>query len=407
MRRVDRLRELSSLVVEAAKDIKVLTALSWQQNAADDFLASWRKGAPEFPISKPPEPVAGQEDRLAAIEARCDAQDPCGKFIADTAHSYGLAARLLHNQGTPEFHRISTELFGGASGELAGSQLQHREAARRLLEATTALSSSIDPHEYDLCVTAQGVADALESEWAGFFDTPMKIVIDPTLSSKAAASAERVRLRAGTCFTRQDAAQLAAHEIGVHSLTARNGRLQPVMGVMGLGAPRTTATQEGLATFAELITGAIDLGRLRRLALRILAIGEAEDGADFIEVFKFLLDQNETPDEAVHTAMRIFRGGDVRGRYVFTKDVSYLKGLFSVHTYLRKAISEHRPDLVHRLFVGRVSLRDMASLEADVGEIIMAPRYLPPWATNLPCLAAFLAFSALMNQIDLSKADVS
>ena len=97
----------------------------------------------------------------------------------------------------------------------------------------------------------------------------------------------------------------------------------------------------------------------------------------------------------------------MRGRFVFTKDVSYLKGLFSVHTYLRKAISENRPELVHRLFVGRVSLRDIACLEADIGEVVVAPRYLPPWATNLPCLAAFLAFSALMNQIDLSKADVS
>ena len=41
---------------------------------------------------------------------------------------------------------------------------------------------------------------------------------------------------------------------------------------MSLGSPRTTKTQEGLATFAELITSSIDLARLRRIALRIPAV---------------------------------------------------------------------------------------------------------------------------------------
>ena len=45
----------------------------------------------------------------------------------------------------------------------------------------------------------------------------------------------------------------------------------------GLGAPRTTRTQEGLATFAEIITGAIDISRLRRIALRVRD-GEAGAG---------------------------------------------------------------------------------------------------------------------------------
>ena len=406
MSRIDDLTELSASLVQVAKGIKVLTALSWQQNAADDFLASWERGDPKLPVPGPPQAPSRLEEPLEVIAGKCDLQDPCGKFIADTAYSYRLAVQLIEHQGTPEFHRISTELYGGADGQLPGSTLHHREAAAKLLETTSALSSSIDPHEYDLCMTAHGVAHILEEEWKGFFETPMKIVIDPSLSSKAAASATSVRLRAGTCFSKQDAAQLSAHEIGVHSLTAQNGRSQPIMAVMGLGSPRTTATQEGLATFAELVTGSIDLARLRRLALRICAIGKAEDGADFIDVFKSLLDLGESPDEAVHTTMRIFRGGDVRGRYVFTKDVSYLKGLFAVHTYLRKAIAEHRPELVHRLFVGRVTLRDLFALEGEFGEVIESPRYLPTWATDLPCLAAFLAFSTLMNQVDLGKVEI-
>lgn len=406
MSRIEQLTELSGALVQCAKGIKVLTSLSWQEDAARVFLEGWRRGDPVAPLPARHRDPGDVDQELAAIESRCDRQDPCARFIADTAASYRLAARLLRNQGTPEFHRISTEIYGGASGHLTGSTLSHREAAARLLQTTTALASSIDPHEYDLCMTAQGVADQLRAEWSEFFDTPMRVVIDPQLSSKAAASAKSVRLRGGTCFSRQDAAQLSAHEIGVHSLTARNGRAQPVLGVLGLGAPRTTATQEGLATFAELVTGAMDLGRLRRLALRICAIGMAEDGANFIELFRYLIELGESPDEAVHSTMRVFRGGDTRGRYVFTKDVSYLKGLFAVHTFLRKAIAEHRPELAHHLFIGRLSLSDIAALEDDVGTIIEKPRYLPTWVTNLPCLAAFLAFSTLMNQVDIGKVEI-
>src|SRR5690606_24059451 len=139
--------------------------------------------------------------------------------------------------------------------------------------------------------------------------------------------------------------QLIEHEGFVHTATALNGRAQPVLGCMGLSAPRTTLTQEGIATLAELTTRSIDIARLRRLALRTVAIHHALEGADFLEVFRFFLENGQSEDESAHSAMRVFRGGDVRGRVVFTKDVVYLGGLFAVHTFLRKAIAESRPHL--------------------------------------------------------------
>ena len=79
----------------------------------------------------------------------------------------------------------------------------------------------------------------------------------------------------------------------MHSLTALNGREQPVLGSLALSSPRTTATQEGLATFAEQITGNIDIERMKRVSLRIEAIAMALDGADFIEVFRYFLDAGQ------------------------------------------------------------------------------------------------------------------
>lgn len=403
MSRHDTLRDLSNAVVDVAKDIKILTAISWPQDSAERFLESWRRGSPIPPVREESPRADSRDAELFEIERRCDPGDPAARHIAATAHNYRLAISLISNAGTPEFHKTSRELYGGADGLLPGSTMCHREAAERLLESTALLAEATRLDEHDYCIPAYTVVADLEAEWKDFFDTPMEYVIDPSLASKAAASGKRVRIRGGTCFSKQDISQLSAHEIGVHALTARNGRAQPILNVLGLSAPRTTATQEGLATFAELVTGAIDLARLRRLAIRIRAIAMAEDGADFIQVFEHLVEVGETPAEAVHTAMRVFRGGDVSGRFVFTKDVVYLKGLFSVHTFLRKAIAEHRPELVTRLFCGRLSLGDLLALDDEFEDLITTPIRLPSWAANLPALAGFLAFSALVDRVNLDE----
>lgn len=394
--------QLSDRLVDAAKSLKVLSALSWSQRVANEFLESWRKQNPKLPTIREKQRSDAAAE-LAAIERECDAADPVQAYLARTAHSYRRAADLLEHVGTSEFHRISREIYGGANGTLLGSDMTHREAATRLLDSSATLAAATQPVEGAYCVTAHAVADQLAQDWEGFFDTPMRIVIDADLSAKAAASSSRVRLRSGTCFTDYDARQLSAHEIGVHALTSRNGRKQSRIRALGLGAPRTTATQEGLATFAELVTGAIDLARLRRIALRIEAIHLAEEGADFVQVFERLLELDEPENEAVRTTMRVFRGGDVRGRYPFTKDVVYLKGLFAMHTYLRKAISEHRVDVIERLFVGRVTLGDIDALEGAFDDAIDKPTYLPTWAKELPALAAFLSVSAIIDAVDLKS----
>src|SRR5690606_6561123 len=149
----------------------------------------------------------------------------------------------------------------------------------------------------------------------------------------------------------------------VHTATTLNGRVQPHIKSLGLGSPRTTGTQEGLATFAELITASMDLSRLRRLALRIKAVAIAGAGADFIEVFEFFLANGQSEDESFQSAARIFRGGNVRGGVYFTKDIVYLRGLFSVHTFLRKAIEARKIEYPSYLFVGRLTLGDVVHLE--------------------------------------------
>jgi uncharacterized protein (TIGR02421 family) len=174
--------------------------------------------------------------------------------------------------------------------------------------------------------------------------------------------------------------------------------------VLGLGAPRTTRTQEGLATLAELATLSIDISRLRRLALRVRAVKAALDGADFIDIYRLFVDAGQSEEDGFRSAQRIFRGGDVRGRIVFTKDAAYLGGLLEVHTFLRLAIRENRPQYIHNLFAGRLTLADVVLLAPYFESGFLAPPiYLPPWAADLRRLAALLTFSGFVGRVALER----
>jgi uncharacterized protein (TIGR02421 family) len=237
---------------------------------------------------------------------------------------------------------------------------------------------------------------------AYFVDDPVKVVVDNNLSSKAIAGTTRIRVRGSAVFTELDFDQLYHHEALVHVGTAINGRRQTNLKSLGLAAPRTTRTQEGLAVFAELATRSIDIDRLRRLALRILALRRALDGADFIECFKFFLDAGQDERESYKSAQRIFRGGDVRGRVAFTKDSAYLKGLMETHVLLNVAIRDNQPQIVERLFAGRLTISDAITLAPhfDSG-FLKRPHYTPPWARDTRRLAASLAYSSFMMNVNL------
>jgi hypothetical protein len=100
---------------------------------------------------------------------------------------------------------------------------------------------------------------------------------------------------------------------------------------------------------AELFTGSMGINRLRRLVLRVLAVQQALEGADFIQVFEGCLAAGQSQEESFRSTQRVFRGANRRGGSAFTKDAAYLTGLLGVHTLLRIAIRDNRPELVAHL----------------------------------------------------------
>ncbi len=407
--RIERMSAIDARLVSVAKRIRILGTLSWPSHLLETFLDGWRRGDPALP--DPPTPPTHHDENLRALTALrsgIDQRDPIGRFLDDTAGSYAMAARMLDVRGTPEFLELGRALYGMPGDPLPGNKLTHLDAAEQLLAATASLKDAGVQLEPSFVISAEAAREEMQRALDAFFgEGIVRAVIDEDLGSRAAAGGKNVRIRGSTGFSHGEIAQLLEHEAYVHAATALNGRHQPVLTSMSLAAPRSTLTQEGLATVAELVTRTIDIARLRRIALRIKGIAMALEGADFVDVFRFFLDEGQSEDESARSAMRVFRGGDVRGRYVFTKDVVYVQGLVAVHTFLRKAIASHRPVLIERIFAGRVHLSDVLLLEEDFDRgVIAPPKYLPAWAKDVPTLAAYLAFSHVAYRIDVGSLEL-
>jgi uncharacterized protein (TIGR02421 family) len=369
-------------------------------------LQDWHRGNPKLPDFKPDCPdLHANVLELDAIIGQCDQSDPVEKYLAETAHSYADAARMLMAVGTPDFTRFSTQIYGRPDMVYKFQGMSSVDAARFFLQVTDDLLGNhhVQPTEFD--ISSADFAGWLRTACDEFFahDT-VEVVIDQKMSSKALAGATRIRVRDSALFSQLDKDQLLYHEAFVHTATQLNGKKQLNLKSLGLGAPRTTRTQEGIAVLAELITNSMDIHRLRRIALRVIAIKMALDGADFIEVFKYFLNAGQSEEESVRSAQRIFRSGDTKGGIVFTKDAVYLQGLIEVHTFLRAAIRDNKPNLVRNLFAGRLTAGDALRLSPlfESGWLL-PPVYMPVWASDLRRLAALLAYSAFVSTIKLDK----
>jgi len=408
---LQRYIDLDKRLLAAVNGIHILATVAWPASLENRMIEAFRQGRftlPEVTYVRPD--LAAARAELAAIEAEAGGGDPLdidplGDYVRRTAESWRVAAEMLESVGSAGVTAPSIALYGRPADIIAGSRRSNLDAAHYFVELADELGADLLAD--DSCQTMP--AEVLRTELAGKLDAffgagVINVEVDPELTAKAAAGATRIRLRGGTCFSEYDRHQLLAHEAFVHSLTALNGRRQPLLTSLRRSSPRVTATQEGLAVFAELMSGAIDITRLKRISLRILAIDMALNGADFIEVYRFFSAFGQTAADSFHSAQRVFRGVPLRGGAAFAKDNVYLAGLLTVHTYFRWALKEHRMDLLRHLFAGKLALHDVIALQPHFASgMILPPRWLPPWMQHVHGLAGKLAFSVFVNGIQMGQ----
>lgn len=400
-REKDRIRQVASLLYQASRPIRILRAIAWPSQVKEQFFAKNARELPQVSYS----PVDPQPTLEAIREARrlIVPVSPIDLWLERQADSLERAARMLSVVGDHAFFEYSRQLYGEPTTPLRYYPVTPLELSQTIcdtIDQLVCIEMDIAPPEYH---TAEAVAGDIERAVQKHFgeDAPRVELVDK-LSANALATSGKISIRRDARFTDRDASQLLNHEAYIHVATSLNGKAQTHLPILAAGHPNTTRTQEGLAVFAEIISGSMELDRLRRLADRVFAIQMAVEGADFLEVYRYFLGRVGDPDQAFENARRVFRGGVITGGAPFTKDVVYLFGLLGVSNAIRAFFAAGRSDCLKLLFCGKLDIMDIPALcELYQMGLCQAPRYLPPWVSDPRYLLALLTYSIFMNKMSI------
>lgn len=401
MHEKDRIRSAAGLLYRSTQTLRILTHIAWPLSHRETFLKGKAYKLPKIEYPR----FDATETRACLKEARALIHDtsPIDRWLAKTADQVESGARLLGACGSQEFLQHSRALYGAPTDALPDESSTSLDLANRLSGVFERLNHVDLGAPPAACYLADYVAERMAAAAKEMFgDQAPEVQVVDELSANALAGPKRIRIRRVASFTDKDIAQLIQHEVYVHVATSLNGLAQTELKILGASHPGSTRTQEGLAVFAEFITGSMDIDRFRRLADRVLAIQMAIDGADFVEVFRFFLERADSPEQAFENARRVYRGGDLKGGAPFTKDIVYLDGLLRVHNFLRAVVAAGRSDCLLLLFCGKLDIEDIPVLcELSAMGLCRLPHFLPPWAADRRFLLSYLAYSSYLNNIDL------
>jgi uncharacterized protein (TIGR02421 family) len=400
-RLVALLREVSAEITEAQKPVRVIPALAWPDDVEREFFAHNVSVLPR-PTYHIPAGVAESHAMFQNLVRRLDGDNEIERFLRETCVAMATAARMLMSIGSRDFYHHSVELYGRPGSLSSDKRTTNLDLARHFEQVVAGYAPPLSAVDQP-SMGAEEAAACLRARFATFFtDHPVKVRVVDHLAASASSTAAEVRLKCDARFSPRDLCQIECHEGQVHMATTLNGRVQPVIPFIGAPSPRSTRTQEGLAVFTEFITGATSLPRVRRLCDRTLAIHMAEEGASFLDLFRFFRDRGHDEHTSFDCARRVMRGGLMEGGAPFTKDGCYLDGLLRVTNFLRIALVKGQSQLVRMLFVGKLAVDDTPLFDRLAREgLVNEPIYLPAWAKDLSYLTAFMSYAAFLGRSDL------
>jgi uncharacterized protein (TIGR02421 family) len=393
-------KEAAAQLNVVAKSLPLLRSMAWEDDIREKFLRDGALPAPDYPRVE----TNGAREAIAQARAKLDGDHVVTQWLSRLADTLTSTVSLLETRGTTEFYTHSKALFGEPTKLMIDRNTRVLDLARHMDVSLAELDfEKLVVEGYQEHLTAAQFAKSLRERVGRHLgESAPTVKVVPNLSAKALAGVKRIRVRKGAAFTKRDVDQLLQHEALVHVATGLNGRAQTNFEILGRAHAGTTEVQEGLAVFAEIISGAMDPRRFRRLADRVIAIHMAGEGADFREVYDFYLPRTGDADEAYENTRRIFRGGVVTGGAPFTKDMVYLNGLLRVHNYMRSVVRLGRADLIRIAFTGKLDIEDLPALAYLAGEgELTPPKYMPPWAKDLRFLVSYLAYSSFLNQVKM------
>jgi len=390
----DSLRRLSDALVAAQRPIRLLKAINWDPKVHEQF---FRRGARELPRPEYPPLGFRPEDKireLKALRRQMRGRNPVEELLRDKCDEFILVAHLLASRGTRRFHDYSRRIFGDPRDRFPDTRVDNLAIARLWASRPRA-------RDEEQSLSAAQAARLVHQICDPLLGGQVKVVVRQKLTANAAAGATRVTLKKGARFSPRQVRALAHHEGLWHVLTSMNGFRQPVLTALGVGLARHTESQEGAGIVAEYLTGNITDERYIELGERTIAIDMAARGADYLEVYRYLL-ARFPPSRAAQMSERVFRGGLTEGGAPFTKDAAYQRGYCRTFNFLRAALEQRDVELVRAFLCGKMSV-DHAELVRALTEegVCVGPVYLPEWFIDVDRLNAIVTHSVTMNRFSL------
>ena len=408
-------RALSDRLVEAQRPIRILDAIKWDDEIERAFFATGCRELPpvtrDYYLSRPlPFDPEDKLHELHAIERDIRRQlgefNAPGQIMSRMCQEYRDVVQMLVHRGTSLFAQISERLYGSSSDSFHAGDPNLVDLGHMMSDILDHLSHESIFGNDASALDAPQVVEVLSDRLKEYFRDPttVRVKLSDGIVADSAAGSDYIKVRQTARFTPRELRLLEVHEGWVHLGTTLNGQAQPVCTFLSKGPPSSTITQEGLAVITEVFAFASHPARVRRLTNRIEGVAMAEAGANFLEVYRYFLEEGYDSHESYHHTTRIFRGSLPQGCGPFTKDLCYSKGFVLIYNYIRLAVRRGMVRRVPLLFCGKTTLADIKTISQLVEEgLVIPPRFVPPQFADLHALTAWMCFSHFLSRLSLKR----
>lgn len=281
-----------------------------------------------------------------------------------------LLERLLSEKRQEIDHQLTMLSTRNTTAFKAASLLQYGTVGSQLLADANVILARPRPRKSSGDVVgAQEVAEAARDLVAKYqaidktFDAEIQIRDDV---GSLLVSGRTLMIASSTSMLRARVDALLSHEISVHLLTHFNGATQGLT-VFRTGLANYEGLQEGLGVFAEWAVGGLSSARMRLLAGRVVAVDAMLDGAEFVDVYRGLVDGHGLPRKpAFDITTRVFRSGG------FAKDLIYLKGFQDVIGLIVSGAS------LDPFWIGKIARNHIGAIEELIQRKLVEPPLFKP-----------------------------
>jgi len=409
------IRDLSDRLVTTQRPIQILNAIQWDDSIRQAFFDSGCQEQPRVdrdyyasrPLGFDPATKRAEfQDLERDVRRTLGNFNPVGVILCRMCREYEAVVRMLEARGTPEFSRISQQLYGSAHDAFHAGDPTISQLGVMMSSSLDHIDRSVHLAEEEKNLDAETAVQLLQARLNSMFpgpEFPVKVMISDGIVADASAGADYLKIRREARFSERDIRMLEFHEGWVHLATTYNGNSQRICTFLGKGPPSSTVTQEGLAILMEIFAFASHPPRLRKLTNRIRAVDLAESGATFRDVYQFFIEQGLPPDDSYFNSTRVFRGSTPTFG-PFTKDLTYSKGFVLTYNYICLAVRKGLLERIPVLFCGKTTIEDLRTLSLLIEEgLVDRPRFLPPQFADLNAVAAWMCYSSFISRLSVER----